>query len=93
MAGERQKLLAALEQLPGLVQQDSWAQASALVSACAQAVQRRDGSYRQEVLAAVARGELDVDAGTARLEAIRWLQRVSQHLGRASYHLGGSGLH
>ena len=93
LAGERQKLLAALEQLPGLVQQGSWAQASALVSACAQAVQRRDGSYRQEVLAAVARGELDVDAGTARLEAIRWLQRVSQHLGRASYHLGGSGLH
>ena len=93
LASERKKLLAALEQLPVLVQQGSWAKASALVRACAQALQGRDGSYRQEVLAAVARGELDVDAGTARLEAIRWLRRVSQHLGRACHHLGGSGLH
>ena len=52
LASEHKKLLAALEQLPVLVQQGSWAKASALVRACAQALQRRDGPYRQEVLAA-----------------------------------------
>jgi hypothetical protein len=56
--------------------------------ACAQVLHRRVVPYREEVLAAVARGQLDVDAGTARLEAIRWLRRVSQHLERACYHLG-----
>ena len=65
--------------------------ASDLASASAQALHRRVAPYRQEVLAAVARGELDLDAGTARLEAIRWLRRVSQHLERACYHLGAIG--
>ena len=69
------------------MRQDQWTQAAAVAAACARAVHRRVGPYRQEVLAAVACGELDVDAGTARLEAIRWLRRVSQHLERAANHL------
>ncbi len=67
------------------------ATSAGLASASAQALHRRVAPYRQEVLAAVARGELDLDAGTARLEGIRWLRRVSQHLERASYHLGAIG--
>jgi phosphate:Na+ symporter len=59
---------------------------------CAQALHRRVTPYRQEVLAAVARGDLDVDAGTARLEAIRWLRRVSQHLERSCNHLAATAL-
>jgi phosphate:Na+ symporter len=85
---ERRQLLASLEDLPMLVQQGCWAQAHSVTQACAQVLHRRVVPYREEVLAAVARGELDVDAGTARLEAIRWLRRVSQHLERACYHLG-----
>ena len=93
LGSERQLLLATLAQLPKLVQEGRWPQARSVASACAQTLHRRVAPYRQEVLAAVARGELDVDAGTARLEAIRWLRRVSQHLERACYYLGGSGLH
>jgi phosphate:Na+ symporter len=90
---ERQLLLATLERLPELVQQGRWPEASSVASACAQSLQCRVAPYRQVVLAAVAQGELDVDAGTERLEAIRWLRRVSQHLERTCHHLGGSGLH
>ena len=91
LGSERSLLLETLDQLPKLVQQGRWPQASDLASASAQALHRRVAPYRQEVLAAVARGELDLDAGTARLEAIRWLRRVSQHLERACYHLGAIG--
>ena len=91
LGSERSLLLSSLDQLPELVQQGRWPQASDLASASAQALHRRVAPYRQEVLAAVARGELDLDAGTARLEAIRWLRRVSQHLERACYHLGAIG--
>jgi len=91
LGSERSLLLETLDQLPEMVQQGHWPQASDLASACAQALHRRVAPYRQEVLAAVARGELDLDAGTARLEAIRWLRRVSQHLERACYHLGAIG--
>ena len=91
LGSERRLLLETLDQLPALVQQGHWPQASDLASASAQALHRRVAPYRQEVLAAVARGELDLDAGTARLEAIRWLRRVSQHLERACYHLGAIG--
>ena len=87
LAPERRQLLAAIDNLLALVRQDQWTQAAAVAAACARAVHRRVGPYRQEVLAAVACGELDVDAGTARLEAIRWLRRVSQHLERAANHL------
>jgi phosphate:Na+ symporter len=88
LGSERQLLLATLERLPELVQQGRWPEASSVTSACAQSLQCRVAPYRQEVLAAVAQGELDVDAGTERLEAIRWLRRVSQHLERACHHLG-----
>lgn len=43
--------------------------------------------FLRQVLAEVARGDLDVDEGTRRLEAMRWLNRVSNHLLRISHHL------
>jgi phosphate:Na+ symporter len=85
---ERQQLLATLERLLILLDQGRWPLASAEASTCARALHRRVAPYRQQVLAAVAQGDLDVDAGTSRLEAMRWLQRVGQHLERACRHLG-----
>ncbi|MFO7629038.1 MAG: Na/Pi symporter [Prochlorococcaceae cyanobacterium] len=85
---ERQKLLATLKELLAWIQQGRWPLASSVARECAQQLHRRVDPYRQEVLAAVAQGLLDVDAGTTRLEAIRWLRRVSQHLERVCHHLG-----
>jgi len=87
LAVERRQLLSAVDQLLECVGQADWRQAVDVSTRCAVALRHRVDPFRQEVLAAVAQGELDVDAGTARLEAIRWLQRVSQHLERACNHL------
>ena len=43
--------------------------------------------YRQAIMEAIANGELTVPDGTDRLEAIRWLRRVSHHLARIMQHL------
>jgi phosphate:Na+ symporter len=89
---ERRALLSAVERLQALAGHGQWAEAAVVSGSCAQALHRRVTPYRQEVLAAVARGDLDVDAGTARLEAIRWLRRVSQHLERSCNHLAATAL-
>ncbi len=44
-------------------------------------------SYREEVANQIASGELDVPDGSDRLEAIRWLYRVSVHISRINYYL------
>lgn len=43
--------------------------------------------YRAMIMEQIASGELDVPEGTRRLEAIRWLDRVSHHLVRIIQHL------
>lgn len=88
LARERQQLLTTLQELPPLLEQGQWLEACAAARASAQGLHRRVGPYRHNVLAAVASGGLDLDSGTARLEAIRWLRRVSQHMERACHHLG-----
>jgi phosphate:Na+ symporter len=51
-----------------------------------EATERDGGTYRMETLAAV--GEtLRLDAAVARLDAMRWLQRVAYHAWRITHHL------
>ena len=50
-------------------------------------VQLRVAPYRDATAAAMARHEISLDTGTARLEAVRWLRRVSRHVARITYHL------
>jgi phosphate:Na+ symporter len=68
--------------------QRQWQQAQPLIAQLADHFEQRGSPFRQDVLAAVARGELVVEAGTGQLEAMRWLQRVSRHLERLNHHLG-----
>jgi len=44
-------------------------------------------SYREEIANQIASGDLDVSDGSDRLEAIRWLYRVSVHISRINYYL------
>lgn len=44
-------------------------------------------AYRARMVAAVARREIDVETGLARMDAIRWLHRVTYHLCRLVHHL------
>lgn len=44
-------------------------------------------SFREEIANQIATGDLDVPDGSDRLEAIRWLYRVSIHIYRINYYL------
>lgn len=87
LAGERQALQRLVERLIPLTLERQWREAAAAASRCARRFEQLEDDYRDAVLARVAAGELDVDGGTARLEAMRWLRRVSEHLQRISSHL------
>ncbi|MGH7892325.1 MAG: Na/Pi cotransporter family protein, partial [Thermodesulfobacteriota bacterium] len=43
--------------------------------------------YRSSVIAGIANGTYDVYTGTGKLEAIRWLRRVSKHIARITEHV------
>ncbi|QPN57054.1 Na/Pi cotransporter family protein [Synechococcus sp. CBW1107] len=89
---ERQDLLTALEQLEPLVESQQWGEVARRSQATGRSLHRRVKPFRQEVLAEVASGGVEVELASQRLEAIRWLRRVSQHLGRISGHLEAAAL-
>lgn len=46
--------------------------------------------YREEIAQEIASGNLDVNEGSVKLEAIRWIRRVSFHLSRITFHLNNA---
>ncbi|QNI71011.1 na+/Pi-cotransporter family protein [Cyanobium sp. NS01] len=84
---ERDRLLQCLEGLIPLLQRGAWSEALPLAEACARDLHHRLDPFRQAVMEQVAAGSLPVEEGTALLEAMRWLRRVSQHLQRICRHL------
>lgn len=84
---EREGLIRALEELIPLVREGRWEAATPRADALARHLHHRVDPFRNAVMVEIASGALDVDDGTARLEAIRWLRRVSQHLQHICRHL------
>jgi phosphate:Na+ symporter len=87
LAGERRALQRLVERMIPLTLERQWEDTAAAARHCARRFEQRVDGYRDEVLARVAAGELDLDGGTRRLEAMRWLHRVSQHLQRIACHM------
>lgn len=52
-------------------------------------IEQQAEQARDRVMDRVATGEFDVASATDQLEAIRWLQRSSEHVARIAIHLGG----
>lgn len=50
-------------------------------------IEKINQSYREEIANQIASGEIDVQDGSDKLEAIRWLNRVSIHIYRINYHI------
>lgn len=88
LASERQGLQRLVERMISLTLEGQWREAAAAGERCERKFEQRVDTYRDEVLARVAAGDLGVDGGTARMEAMRWLRRVSRHLQRIVSHLG-----
>jgi phosphate:Na+ symporter len=89
LASERQALQHLVDRMLPLTLERQWRESADAARQVARMLERRVDHYRDEVLARVAAGELGVDDGTERMEAMRWLRRVSQHLQRIGSHLAG----
>lgn len=67
--------------------QQKWHQAQQRTEKMVEAIQTMVSPCRREVMIKIASGELTVSQGTVSLDAIRWLQRVSQHIAKLTEHL------
>ena len=81
-------LVELLEGMGPLIREGQWEHASHMARSGALRLGRHMAGLRQEVLRAMASGELDGDVAMARLDAMRWLSRVCRHQARACHHLG-----
>ncbi|NEQ48117.1 MAG: Na/Pi cotransporter family protein [Leptolyngbya sp. SIOISBB] len=69
------------------LQKNRWNQAAHTAAIAAKQIHQKVHPYRDLTIAQIAQGDIDVVQGTARLEAIRWLRRVSKHIARITQHM------
>ncbi len=74
------------------MQENRWSAASRLAQKTADVIQQTETPYRATVMTAIGNSEITVSEGTDRLEAIRWLRRVSKHVARITQHLAQASL-
>jgi phosphate:Na+ symporter len=84
---ERQALTETIQTTLELVQANQWGQATRGANQVVGVIHKKVRPYREATMALVGRGQIDVAAGTGRLEAMRWLRRVSKHIDRICYHM------
>ena len=70
------------------IETQSWTEAAERADKTAVYIHDQVEPLRQSILAKIASHEIDVPQGTGRLEAIRWLKRVSKHVARIMQHYG-----
>lgn len=86
----RQLMIEALRAILTDIDRQDWLQAAKQADAAATQIQQQVSDYREQVVEAIARGEIDVPDGTDQLEAIRWMNRVSTHVARICDHFGSA---
>lgn len=64
-----------------------WRRGADIAAAAAEKIRKKVKPYRRSVMAAAAAGEIGSNVTTRRLEAVRWLRRVSRHVSRIALHL------
>ncbi len=67
---------------------NAWREAARTARTTQDAIHEQVRPYRAEVVQQIASGAAAVPAGTASLEALRWLRRVSKHVARVTDYLG-----
>jgi phosphate:Na+ symporter len=68
------------------IETQSWTEAAKRAAKTAEYIHDQVEPLRESILAKIASDEIDVPQGTGRLEAIRWLKRVSKHVARVTQH-------
>jgi phosphate:Na+ symporter len=64
-----------------------WRRGAEIAAAAAEKIKVVVKPYRQAAMAAAAGGEAGLAVTTRKLEAVRWLRRVSRHVNRIASHL------
>ena len=73
-------------QIIDLYADNQWGDAARIAENNYELIRLQIDPLREAMMAGVASGEIDVRTGKNRLEAIRWLSRVSKHIARISKH-------
>lgn len=87
LAAEYEVLVQSIAAEINALQTSQWDQAARIAAEAAAHIHKQVRPYRELTITQMANGQLDVLTGTARLEAIRWLRRVSKHIARITQHM------
>ncbi|MEE8378853.1 MAG: Na/Pi symporter [Gammaproteobacteria bacterium] len=89
---ECQLIVDSTQSIINYIHKNRWSTASRLAKKTADILHKSATPYRASVMTAIGSGEISVSEGTNRLEAIRWLRRVSKHVARITQHLAQASL-
>ena len=87
LAEECSLLINSIRSIINDIENNNWLQAAENAKAAAAKIHVKVRPYRRSVIAGIANGTFDVYTGTGKLEAIRWLRRVSKHIERITEHV------
>ncbi len=83
---QREAFLEALRAVQQDIEQQRWGVAAHRAERIWQSLEHHAQDIRATIIEKMASGELHINEGTSRLEALRWLRRVSKHIARITYH-------
>ena len=86
----RQLLTDCIDQILVMTSENRWFEASQISASISQNISAQTSELRDNVMNHIADNTIDVPEGTALLEAIRWLERVSNHIDSICMHYGRS---
>ena len=89
-ADERNIMLSTISQVIDNIEAHNWIDASHAARQAVFAVRDNEDAMRATVMKQVANDEIEMSVGTSKLQAIRWLSRVSNHIDRITDHLNQS---
>ena len=73
-------------QVIDLFEEKQWNEAARIAENTYESIRMQIDPLRESMMTRVGSGEIDVPTGTGKLEAIRWLRRVSKHVARITHH-------
>ena len=81
-----QLLISGLLQMMQQVNNNKWKAAVELTQQTSNDIHEKVKPYRRQVMEQIAKGSIDVPEGRERLDAVRWLRRVSNHIASITQH-------
>ncbi len=87
LAEECALLISTIRDIVVHIENNEWLRAAEKAGETSSKIHTKVRPYRKAVMERIASGVYDVNVGTNKLEAIRWLRRVSKHIARITEHV------